>query len=267
MKKIIRLLRVAISCGWAEHRNPNPHEVNEDLEYRLSTNDISVIGLKQLLGIFSALICISLPANAKTVYITDIAKFSLRSEENNTSKILKMMTSGTPLTVLSENKETGYLKVLYGGELEGFIMSRFTLNKPVSLWHLNKTKIKLKKLQKKYDAIKTKFNQSTKGNTETLSSNQLLTQERDQLSKDLNDLQITAANAVQLKHQKTQLEKRTISVEKELRQVKYKNRILKDSTNQRWFLYGGVLSLMSIILGFILPKLGWRRKVGNWETF
>lgn len=222
--------------------------------------------MKNLLALL-LLFSFTLPASAKTVYVTDTIKYTLRSSENNRSKILKMLPSGTVLTVINENKNTGYTKVRTSSGVEGFILTRHTLNKPISRWYLNKANKKLESLQKEYDLVIKELSQLKQGNNTTLSSNQLLTRERDSLSNELNNLRQTAANAVQLKHQRDQLEERVISVERELQQVKRENMTLEDSTNQDWFLYGGLLSLFGVILGFILPKLSWRRKTSNWDTY
>ena len=223
--------------------------------------------VKKILTALFILLCISTAVNAKTVYVTDTMKYTLRSSESNRSKILRMLPSGTALTIVSENPGSGYTKVRTGTGLEGFILTRHTLNKPISKWYLKKANKKLETLQKDFDSAKTELNQIKGNNDQTLSSNQSLTKERDKLGTELNELRQTAANAVQLKHQRDQLQERVISVERELQQVKRENQTLEDSTNQDWFLYGGILSLFGVILGFILPKLSWRRKTSNWDTF
>jgi SH3 domain protein len=58
-----------------------------------------------------------------------------------------------------------------------------------------------------------------------------------------------------------------ISVERELQQLKRENQALTDNTNQTWFLYGGCLAIFGVLLGFILPKLSWRRRTSGWDTF
>ena len=65
---------------------------------------------------------------------------------------------------------------------------------------------------------------------------------------------------MQLKNERDELQERVVNAERELQQLKLENQSLKDSSNQDWFLYGGILSFLSVLLGFILPKLGWRRK-------
>ncbi len=223
--------------------------------------------MKNVLSLFIILITVSLSANAKIAYVTDTIKSTLRSSESNKSKILKMLYSGSRLTIISENKDTGYSKVRTKAGAVGYILSRHMQDKPVSRWYLKQANKKLEALEKQYDLVKKELTQLQQGNSSTLSSNQSLTQERDALSNELNELRQTAANAIQLKHQRDNLEERVITVERELQQVKRENQTLLNSTNQDWFLYGGILSLIGVILGFILPKLSWRRKTSNWDTF
>jgi len=223
--------------------------------------------VKKILITLIALLSINTPLSAKTVYVTDSMKYTLRSSESNRSKILKMIPSGTPLTIISENTNTHYSKVRTSSGTEGYILTRHTLNKPISSWYLKKANKKLEALLKESDLMKQELNQLKGNNNETLSSNQSLSQERDQLSTELNNLRQTAANAVQLKHDRDQSRKKIITLSNELKEVSHENQMLKDSANQDWFLYGGILSLFGVILGFILPKLSWRRKTSNWDTF
>lgn len=215
---------------------------------------------------FILFISISLAAHAKTVYVTDSMRHMLRSSDNNKSKILKMLPSGTALTVISENKASGYSKVRTSSGKEGYILTRYTLKNPISRWYLDIANKKVAALQLENDAIKQQLSKFADGEN-TLIPHQELIQERDKLLKNLNQLRQTAANAVQLKNDRNKLLERVISVEREMEQVKRENLALEDNTNQDWFIYGGLLSLFSIILGFILPKLSWGRKTSNWERF
>ncbi len=209
----------------------------------------------------------SFPLLAKTVYVTDNMKYTLRASESNRSKILKMIPSGTPLTVISENKETGYSKVRLSSGQEGYFITRHTIKKPISRWYLDKANKKLEKLQASFQTVEQELNDLKNNNQSALNSNQNLKSERDKLSQELDSLKQTASNAVQLKHQRDELQARVISVERELEGVKLKYQTLSSSRQEDFFLYGGLLALFGVIMGFILPKLSWRRKTSNWDTF
>ena len=207
-------------------------------------------------------------ALAKSVYVTDSMKFTLRSGESSSHKIIKMLPSGTRLTLLGANKETGYSQVKTSSGVVGYLPTRFTLNKPISKWFLAKANKELEVLQAENNQLKATLKELKQNNSGALSSNAELTKERDQLSTELSDLRQTASNAIQLKRQNVELQERVVHVERELQQIKREKQALEDSTSQDWFLYGGILSFLGIFFGLLIPKISWQRKhSSNWDTF
>jgi SH3 domain protein len=209
----------------------------------------------------------SFSAYAETVYVTDHFKIELRSGESIRNKIINMIPSGTPLTVISKNPSTGYSKVRLKNGMEGFILTRYTQDNPISKWKLQQAQEKLQFLQEENKTIKAELAQLKGTNTSALTENESLTLERDKLSTELNNLRQTAANSIQLKNQRDQLQERVITIERELQQLKLENKSLTDSRDQDWFLYGGILAFTGIFLGLIIPKIRWQRKTSNWDTF
>ncbi|WP_428353903.1 TIGR04211 family SH3 domain-containing protein [Methyloprofundus sp.] len=207
-------------------------------------------------------------AFAETVYVADSMKFTLRSGESSSHKIIKMLPSGTRLTLLEKNKATGYSQVKTSAGLVGYLPTRFTQDKPISRWYLDKANQELKLLKSENQQMKTSLADLQQNNSNAVTSNTDLTNERDQLSTDLNDLRQTASNAIQLKRQRNELQERVVNVERELQQLKREKQALEDSTSQDWFLYGGILSFLGIFFGLLIPKISWQRKShGNWDTF
>lgn len=214
------------------------------------------VTVKKSLACLFVLFSISGLANARTAYVTDNIDVPLRSGESERTKIVKMLPNGTPLTLLGENTENGYTYVQAANGAEGFILTRYLVNEPISRTLLEAANKKLEALQEENKQLKAAH-----------ASNQDTAKERDQLSNELTELQQTAANAIQLKQQRDQLQERVIGVERELQQLKRENQALTDSSNQDWFLYGGGLSLFGVLLGFILPKISWRRRSSGWDSF
>lgn len=195
-------------------------------------------------------------AQAKTGYVTDSIDIPLRSGESERSKIVKMLPNGMALTLLGDNTENGYTYVQTANGAEGYILTRYISHEPISRSQLEAATKKLEALQEENKALKI-----------AQTDGQQISKERDRLNSELTELQQTAANAIQLKQQRDQLQERVVTVERELQQLKRENQALTDNTNQDWFLYGGGLSLFGVLLGFILPKLSWRRRSGGWDTF
>ena len=222
--------------------------------------------MKITLGLLIPLLAISSSALAKTVYVTDDLELTLRSAESNRSKILQMLRSGTPLELV-EKLDSGYSQVRTRNGIEGYFLTRFIQDEPPTRWYLKQAEKKIATLQKDNDSFKAELAALKGDKTENIESNHEVIQERDQLKQELDTLKETAANAVELKEQRDRLQTRIVTVERELQKVKRENQALQDNANQDWFLYGGILSLIGVLLGFLLPKLGWRRKTSNWDTF
>lgn len=206
-------------------------------------------------------------AQAEIIYVTDSWRFTLRSQESNRSKIIKMLAPGTPLTVLSQNKNSGYTKVKLKDGTVGFILTSHTKTTPIYRWQLKQANKQLDALKQQFSQVKAE-NTALKDNTsktELMSTS--LTNERDQLKTELDELKHTATNAVQLKQERDQLHERVVIAERELQQIKREKQALQDTRNQDWFLYGGILSFVGIFLGLLLPKISWHRKTSNWDTF
>jgi SH3 domain protein len=223
--------------------------------------------VKKILISFYVLIVAFGSAQAETVYVTDNLNLSLRSQPNNQSKVVKLLATGTPLTVIAENKKTGFTHVRLDNGLEGYIPTRNTIKEPPSRFQLETANKNLASLQAENATLKADLAKLKESITPGTSIEKSLAAERDQLSRELNDLKKSAANTMQLKNERDELQERVVNVERDLQQFKLENQALKDSSKQDWFLYGGVLSLAGVLLGFILPKMGWRRKSSGWDSF
>ncbi|WP_027150504.1 TIGR04211 family SH3 domain-containing protein [Methylobacter tundripaludum] len=223
--------------------------------------------MKKILNSFFILLVTLGSAQAETVYVTDNLNLSLRSEENNTSKVVKLLPTGTPLTIIDENKSTGFAHVRLNDGTEGYMPIRNTMKEPPSRSQLDVANKNLAAIQSENATLKAELATIKESITPGTSLEQSLATERDQLGRELSELKKTAASTVELKNQRDELQERVVNVERELQQFKLENQALQDTANQDWFLYGGILALIGVILGFILPKLSWRRSRSSWDSY
>jgi SH3 domain protein len=203
--------------------------------------------------------------NAKTVYVTDNMTFNVKVDEDNNSAMLTTITSGTPLTLLSKKKSSEYAKVRLANGQTGFILNSYLSPQPVSKWYLEQANQELTKLRQDNSRIGGELATLKKRGANAIT--EALTQERDKLAAELNQLRLISADAVAVKKQRDTLQEDFIRVNKEFEQVKLEKKALETNANQDWFMYGGLLSLFGVLLGYILPKLSWRKKSHNWDTF
>ena len=218
-----------------------------------------------LIALFFLLVTLK-SAQAETVYVSDDQNLSLRSSASINAKVLKLLPTGTPLTVTEKQNKSEFIHVRLIDGTEGYIKSRYTKKQPPAIDPKDTASKNLTLLQSDNAALRTELNTLKESLTPDSSLEKSLAMERDQLTRELNDLKKTAANAFQIKNERDELQERVGNVERDLQQFKLENQALKDAASQDWFLYGGILSLAGVLLGFILPKLSWRRK-NSWDSF
>jgi len=205
-------------------------------------------------------------AHAETVYVTDNLSLSLRSEADSQAKIVKSLPSGTPLTVLKGKKISGFTRVRTESGLEGYLQNGHITKELPARRQLETANELAKSLQAENLSLQAELKILQDSITPGSSLEKSLAAERDRLSLELNELKAAAAGVVQLKNEHDELQERVVNSERELQQLKVENQALKDTSEQDWFLYGGILVFFSVILGFLLPKLGWQRK-NRWDSF
>ncbi len=216
----------------------------------------------------TALMLVSLNANAQSdiIYVADDYNLTLWSSPSYNGK-LKSLPTGTPLTALGEmSSHTGFVKVRTIDGTEGYIKAKYTKKEApehdrddISAKNIAALQGQVAKLEVELKAAKEVITPGT-----TLEES--LATERDKLSRELNELKKISGSAVQLKSEQDELQGRFVNVERDLQQVKLENQALQNTDNQDWFLYGGVLALVGVLLGFILPKLSWKRK-SSWDNY
>ena len=203
----------------------------------------------------------------KTVYVTDTHIIALRSEESNKGALVRSLETGTPLTVLDINKKTGYSRVRTEDGAEGYILTRNTMKDPPSRTQLESATRESTALKSENTALKLELIKLKQFMTPGSTLEQSLAKERDQLARELSELKKTSSEAMQIKAERDEYQDRYVQIEKDVKQLERENADLKDRTEQDWFLYGGMVAFIGMLLGFILPKLSWRRKSSNWDTF
>ena len=205
-------------------------------------------------------------AQAETIYVSDDANLTLRSSPSIHAKALKLLSIGTPLTVLENANKSDFIKVRLLDGTEGHFNLRFTTKQAPTINSKDTASKTITQLQSNNAALASELKTIKEALTPGSSLEKSLATERDQLMRELNELKKTASGSFQLKNERDELQERVVNVERELQQYKLENQVLKDTASQDWFLYGGLLSLASVILGFILPKLGLRRK-SSWNSY
>ncbi len=211
------------------------------------------------------LLTISSWVNAKTIYITDNININLRSGDSSKSKVIAILPSGTPLTYVSKRKSSSYSKVRMPNGRYAFILTKNTLNKPTDKISLAAITTERDKLKQENEELENELLMQKGNSTAAETTKNALTIDHEKLTQELEDIRYSAANAIKIKKRRDTLQEEVVQTQKDLEQLKLENQTLKANNKLDWFLYGGTAVFFSIILGFLLPNLGWNKRSNSWH--
>ena len=222
--------------------------------------------MKRILSTFFILILTLGSAHAETIYVNDDQNVTLKNAPTPNGKAIKVLLIGTPLKVIENKAKSDSIKVRLNDGTEGYIKARSTTTKAPSNNTKDSSGNTVAQLLSDNAALRAELYNLKESMAPGSSMEKSLSDERDQLARELSELKKTAASSIQLKSERDELQERVVSVERELQQFKLENQSLKNTDSQDWFLYGGLLSLAGVLLGTILPKLSGRRK-SSWDSY
>lgn len=202
---------------------------------------------------------------AETRYVSDDLEIMVRSGKSAGHRIIASLKSGAKINVIESDKASGYSKVKLGATREGWILTRLLKNQPSAKSRLAKAEATVARLKAASDQSTQNLNQITEQHGNLSAESGELKKLNESLSRELTQLRDTSSNAVQILEERDQLQQRVVTIERELETVKRENDMLKNSDAQDWFLIGSGVLLFGIFLGFILPKLSWRKK-SSWQS-
>jgi len=202
---------------------------------------------------------------AETAFISDELDIMVRSGESSSHRIIATLKSGKKVNILERNPDSGYSKVKLSDTRDGWVLSRLLVSTPSAKSQLKKLQSQLINTQQEAAEAKKKWASLSEQNLGLDTRTSELEQLNTRLSRELEDLKTTASNAVEILQQRDLLQQRVVTIERELERFKRENDVLKNSDSQDWFLMGAAVLALGLLLGFILPKLSWRRK-SSWQS-
>lgn len=208
----------------------------------------------------------STAALAKTAYVTDEIKITLRTGESATHRIVRMLPTGEPLNVLSENADSGYSKVRTANGSEGYVLTRQLVDQPVARDRLAALEAEVKQLKAAPGELSSRLAALTDEHKKLSAEYEQLKQAKTQVDQEFAALQRTSSNAVRIANERNELRKQVASLTREVEDIKQQNRELENKTAQNWFLIGAGVVVGGILLGLILPHLRVRRRKSSWGS-
>lgn len=212
-----------------------------------------------------SLLMLTTPALAEIRYISDQLEIPMRSGTSNQHRIIRMLPSGTQVTVKEVAKDAGYTRVSTPGGTSGWVLSRYLMKIPAARDRLATAEKKLADLEIRSRQRATALTeiQGKKGNLQK----QLvaLKDENRKLGQELSEIQRTASSALAIDSENKELKSRLMAMERDQQTMQQENESLKDRTARDWFMVGAAVILLGIIVGLILPKIRIKKR-SSWDT-
>jgi SH3 domain protein len=89
-----------------------------------------------------------------------------------------------------------------------------------------------------------------------------LEREKAALEKELTEIKRTAANVLSINSENTDLHEQVMDAGIRVDILEQENRELSSQTTRYWFMTGGLVLVIGIILGLWLPRIRWQRRSG-----
>ncbi|MBL1319877.1 MAG: TIGR04211 family SH3 domain-containing protein [Methylophaga sp.] len=203
---------------------------------------------------------VSTSSFAATRYVSEELEITMRTGQGVKFGISRMLTSGTKLSVIENNKSSGYSKVRTQSGKTGWVLTRYLSNEPSSRNRAIASAQKVANLELEIAKYKEELQSLSAQNSNSGAENLTLKETSQRLSKELDDLRRTASSAVALDNQNRQLKEKLQQINHDMQAVVIENSALKGSDSKRWFLIGAAVLFGGLLLGLIIPRLRFRKK-------
>lgn len=207
------------------------------------------------LAVFLALQADS-PAAQEDRYILDMLYVPLRAGQGNEYRIVnKGLPSGTRLTLLETNEESGFSRVVTQNGTEGWIRTQYLMEEPAA-------KDQLKALQEKFDALtgdenslRSQLVAAQEKATASAAEAGKLRQQLDAVQKELKEIKRISSNALSLDTANRRLIKEAQVMNTRIEVLEADNQRLKDSEESEAFINGALAVLLGVVISLIVPRL------------
>ena len=202
-------------------------------------------------------------AQQPTRWVTDEFEITMRGGPSTDNRIVRMLSSGTPLTVLEVDDATGYTKVrLTTSNTEGYVLSRYLMSERDARSQLADLTERLATLRDQSGDRGRELDDLRQANAAATQRIASLEQANTRLQSDYDALQKKSANVINIDRENTTLRKELTDTQIQLQSTVEENRELSSRRVMQWFIIGALVLLVGIVLGLILPGMRRRKRGG-----
>ncbi len=197
---------------------------------------------------------------SESVWVSDEFEVTLRTGPSTGNAIEMMVSSGTELEVLDRDADTGYTRVQTRAGTEGWVLTRYLMVEPSAREQLQTLTGQLtdassrgSSLNNQLAAVRSEYDTAERRIEE-------LERDKTELQQELADIRRTAANALAVNDENTKLRDRLMDSDIRVDTLEQESRDLSDQSSRYWFMSGGLVLVIGMVLGLWLPRIQWQRR-------
>jgi SH3 domain protein len=226
---------------------------------------------KQLLS--SALLSIGLAlsglltpvAHAADRWVSDVLYVPLRSGKGNQFRIVNRgLKTGTPLTLIEEDIEGGWVFVETDKGEQGWVRSQYVINEPTASIHLNNANSKIANLDRQRKQLQNQVEELKNENRQLNKELDNITNKSSKLDKELSTIKQVSSSAIDLHERHQDLMHQHQLIQTELDVLKAENSRLKADSRNTFFIYGALAVGLGVLITLIVPNLRRRKRYSEW---
>jgi len=203
-----------------------------------------------------------LSAFAATMYISDELTVPLRRGPSNGHKIINAaLPSGLALEVLGEDTAAGFTQVRTPNGTEGWIQTQYLVNQPIAKDRLAAATKRIETLETQLKSTRENYQDVRGARTEIEGKASELTKENQRLQTELAEIRKVSATAITQFEENKQLKTDNASLQTQVTQLTDQVRSLERNAVLRWFLAGGGLVVLGLVIGAWIKS---RPKRSSW---
>ncbi|WP_328189107.1 TIGR04211 family SH3 domain-containing protein [Marinobacter sp. OP 3.4] len=204
-------------------------------------------------------------AQARTVYIDDTLYAPVRSGQGTQFRVLHSgLRSGTAVTLLEQNEESGYSRVRTSQGLEGWLPTRYLTNQPIAEDRLEAANRELEQTRARLEELQSQMSEVSGERDQLSSREQALEQRVEELTAELEEIRSVSANALNLNRRNQELQESNQKLKNEVEVLTAEVERLEAKRESDFMLLGAGLLILGMFIAVVLPWLKPTKKHDTW---
>jgi len=201
-------------------------------------------------------------AYGEPAWVSDEFEIMLRSGPSTSNAIQLMLGSGLQLEVLERDPESGYSRVSTMAGTEGWVLTRYLMAERSAREQLETLTSELTDANSRGTSMGSQLTAIKDEYDAANSRIDTLQREKAVAENELAEIRRTAANVLGINEQNQSLMDQLATAQIRADTLEQENRRLASQSTRYWFMSGGLLLFVGVILGIWLPRIRWQRRSG-----